>query len=245
MTALDALIEQWAAYIGGPAAGLSIRLLLAAVAGGLIGFEREMRGRQAGFRTHMLVCLGSALVMIVSAQVALSRWPHAEGVEVSVDPARIAYSVMTGIGFLGAGAIIKHGTAIRGLTTAAALWCVAAIGLAAGLGMYTIMAVSSALVLVVLWALNLFERHLSKKLFRVVVLRRPWEPGCITQTAKAIEKHGVTVHGTSFKRTEDLSAVDIRVRIAYTSTLSYSTLEQELLGATEGYQVISVGEVEN
>src|SRR5438128_1990506 len=114
-----------------------MRLLMAMVAGGLVGLERELRGRQAGFRTNLLVCLGSALVMIVSNSIAVADWAARDvHVNVNVDPARIAYGVMTGIGFLGAGTIIKSGGSVRGLTTAAGLWCVAAIGLAAGFGMY-------------------------------------------------------------------------------------------------------------
>jgi putative Mg2+ transporter-C (MgtC) family protein len=210
-----------------------------------VGLEREIRGRQAGFRTHMLVCVGSALVMIVSAQVALIPWRPPAGVDLQVDPSRIAYGVMTGVGFLGAGAIVKEGMTIRGLTTAAALWCVAAVGLAAGIGLYVIAGVATALVLVVLWALNLFENYLPKKLFRVIVVRCKWAPGCILKTIDRITKHGVSVYSTSFKRIEDLSTVDISVRIAYTRKLSYATLERELLEADEGFQVISAGEIEN
>src|SRR5438046_2452662 len=128
-----------------------LRLVLAMIAGGLVGLEREMRGRQAGFRTNLLVCLGSALVMLVSNSVALAIWhTPAERININIDPARIAYGVMTGIGFLGAGAIVKSGTSVRGLTTAAGLWCVAAIGLAAGFGMYLIVFMATALVLLAL-----------------------------------------------------------------------------------------------
>src|SRR3982751_5325636 len=109
------------------------RILLAAIFGGLIGLEREVRGRQAGFRTYILVCVGSALVMVVSIQFAAHQWTAQsanQGININIDPARIAYGVMTGIGFLGAGAIVHaQGGLVRGLTTAAALWCVAAVGL--------------------------------------------------------------------------------------------------------------------
>src|SRR3954468_5510383 len=107
---------------------LFMRLVLAVVAGGLVGLERELRGRQAGFRTYILVCMGSALVMIVSVEMAVHHWqPQTAGVNINVDPGRIAYGVMTGIGFLGAGVIVQsHSGAVRGLTTAAGLWCIAA-----------------------------------------------------------------------------------------------------------------------
>jgi putative Mg2+ transporter-C (MgtC) family protein len=104
-----------------------LRLFVAAVLGGLIGLERELRERQAGLRTHLLVCVGSALFTLVSAY-GFSDWG------VRVDPTRIAAQIVTGIGFLGAGAIIRQGLSVRGLTTAATLWLVAGIGMAAGAG---------------------------------------------------------------------------------------------------------------
>src|SRR5215211_6125047 len=143
---LDLSLTGWANGLQWPLEPL-IRLVIAALAGGLVGLEREVRGRQAGFRTNMLVCLGSALVMIVSIHFASFAWEHQPGINVNVDPARIAYGVMTGIGFLGAGTILHHRGAVRGLTTAAAMWCVAAIGLAAGVGMYIVTALAAAIVL--------------------------------------------------------------------------------------------------
>jgi putative Mg2+ transporter-C (MgtC) family protein len=109
------------------------RLGLAAVLGGAIGFERELREREAGLRTHMLVCMGSALFTIVSAY-GFHEFLVAGGQIVRADPTRIAAQIVTGIGFLGAGAIIRQGLSVRGLTTAATLWLVAAIGMATGAG---------------------------------------------------------------------------------------------------------------
>src|SRR5438552_461982 len=137
------IIDNWNVSLNGAISSLGmsaedmIRLVLAAIFGGVIGMEREMRGRQAGFRTHILVCVGSALVMLVSIEFALHRWSpqttNNGGVNINLDPARIGYGLMTGIGFLGAGAIVhSSGGLVRGLTTAAAMWCVAAIGLAVG-----------------------------------------------------------------------------------------------------------------
>ena len=112
-----------------------LQLALAALLGGLIGFEREMREREAGLRTHLLVSLGSALFTMVGAYGFHSFLDSGASV-VRADPTRIAAQIVTGIGFLGAGAIIRQGLSVRGLTTAATLWVVAAVGLASGAGYY-------------------------------------------------------------------------------------------------------------
>jgi putative Mg2+ transporter-C (MgtC) family protein len=113
----------------------STRLLLAVLAGGLIGLERSVHGRPAGFRTHTLVCAASSLLMLLS----IFQWQLIAGAPmdtVRVDPTRMAQGIMTGIGFLGAGVIIKERLKIRGLTTAASLWLTAAIGVVIGMGLY-------------------------------------------------------------------------------------------------------------
>src|SRR5439155_4519930 len=115
MDGLDSAIRAWGEQFNWPAEPI-VRLLLAAVAGGLVGLERELRGRQAGFRTNLLVCMGSALTMLVSIHFALRPWQSQVGININIDPARIAYGVMTGVGFLGAGTILQQGGAIRGLT---------------------------------------------------------------------------------------------------------------------------------
>jgi len=113
-----------------------LRLALAAALGTAVGFERELRDREAGMRTHLLVALGSCLFTLVSAY-GFHEFLTAGGNIVRADPARIAAQIVTGIGFLGAGAIIREGLSVRGLTTAGSLWVVAAIGMASGAGYYT------------------------------------------------------------------------------------------------------------
>lgn len=136
-----------------------VRLVVAAALGALIGLEREHHGRAAGLRTHLLVALGSAMAMLVSLHFGNVYGGGAEGKAITVDPARVAYGVMAGIGFLGAGAIIRYGTGVRGLTTAAGLWCAAAIGLGAGFGMFLIAAAGTAIVVFALTVLD-FADHL-------------------------------------------------------------------------------------
>jgi putative Mg2+ transporter-C (MgtC) family protein len=146
-----------------PLADLIGRVLLAAVLGGAIGFEREFRDQPAGFRTHILVSLGAALFTMAGAY-GVASFVGAGGV--SFDPTRIAAQVVTGIGFLGAGAILSHGLTVRGLTTAAALWVTAAIGVAVGLGYYAGALATSIATVVALVLLKPVETMVVDKMRR-------------------------------------------------------------------------------
>ena len=128
--------------------------LLRLVLGGLIGVERELREREAGLRTHLLVALGSALFTIVGAY-GFGDFLNSGANVVRMDPTRIAAQIVTGIGFLGAGAIIRQGLSVRGLTTAATLWVVAAVGLASGAGYYSAAVITTGLVLLALYPLRI------------------------------------------------------------------------------------------
>jgi putative Mg2+ transporter-C (MgtC) family protein len=140
-----------------------LRLGIAAALGGAIGFERELRDREAGFRTHMLVCVGSALFTIVSAYGFREFLTSGDQV-IRADPTRIAAQIVTGIGFLGAGAIIRQGLSIRGLTTAATLWVAAAIGIAAGAGYYSGAVAATLITLLALWPLRIGAHMLFNRL---------------------------------------------------------------------------------
>ncbi len=133
------------------------KLFLAVVLGAVIGFEREYHEKAAGFRTHALVCLGSALIMVVSIHVYRSSG-NPEG-----DPGRIAAQVVSGIGFLGAGTIIRGGAEVKGLTTAASLWTVAGIGLAVGSGMYFAAVVATIVVFLLLFVLGFIGRDMVRR----------------------------------------------------------------------------------
>jgi putative Mg2+ transporter-C (MgtC) family protein len=135
---------------------LAARLAVAALLTGVIGLERELRERAAGLRTHMLVGVGSALFTIVSAY-AWSDFVFSRQGGTVLDPTRVAAQIVTGIGFLGAGAIIRQGISVRGLTTAAGLWVVAAIGMAAGAGYYSAALIATGLVLVGLGPIRWLE----------------------------------------------------------------------------------------
>ena len=136
-----------------------LRILLAAGLGAAVGLEREVREHEAGLRTHMLVAVGSALFTLVSAY-GFGEFFAQTGPVVPVDPTRIAAQIVTGIGFLGAGAIIRQGMNVRGLTTAATLWAVAAIGLASGAGYYFGAVATTVVVLIALWPVKILAKQL-------------------------------------------------------------------------------------
>ena len=139
-----------------------LRLTVACVLGTAVGFERELRDREAGVRTHLLVSLGAALFMILSAYGFHDVLSGGSSF-VRLDPSRIAAQIVTGIGFLGAGAIIREGFSVRGLTTAATLWVVAAIGMASGAGYYGPAVAATALTLFALWPLRLVTYRLIER----------------------------------------------------------------------------------
>lgn len=190
------------------------RVVLAAALGGSIGLERELREREAGLRTHLLVSVGAALFTMVSAY-AWTDWHFSNREGIVFDPTRIAAQVVTGIGFLGAGAIIRQGLSVRGLTTAATLWVVAAIGMASGIGYYEAAVVTTALVLISLWPLRILAYRLSARV-------RPEEGrlavdlpagASAVSVLEAIEGAGADVSALEFEEEGDRRRVDVRVRL--------------------------------
>ena len=192
-------------------AELALRIGLAAALGAAIGLERELREREAGLRTHLLVSLGAALFTLVSAY-GWSDWRFSTPEGIVFDPTRIAAQIVTGVGFLGAGAIIRQGLTVRGLTTAATLWAVAAIGMAVGAGYYSAAILTTAVVLISLWPL----RVLAFRLFvRVRPEERPLEielpSGASAQPVLAVvEELGADVDSLHLERSRDGLLVVLR-----------------------------------
>ncbi len=182
-----------------PPLHLIIRLFLAAILGGLVGYEREIHGRPAGLRTHILVCLGSALIMTVSVygftdDVFSSLTP---------DPARIAAQVVSGIGFIGAGTILRQGANIRGLTTAASLWVVAAVGLAVGIGYYVGAIITTLFVLLSLYVLSGVEKSVVRKSSQVeLVISAVDQPGLLGNVGSVLGQRGVNITKIDMKEKE-------------------------------------------
>lgn len=189
-----------------------LRLALAGVLGASIGVERELREREAGLRTHLLVCVGSALFTIVSAYGFRDFLLHGGSV-VRADPTRIAAQIVTGIGFLGAGAIIRQGLSVRGLTTAATLWVVAAIGVASGAGYYSAAAIATVLVILSLWPLRIvayrvFVRFRPERERLLVDVERGRPPGILLDI---VEAAGARVESLSIADEEDRRSVALEV----------------------------------
>lgn len=184
---------------------IAFRLVVASVLGAIVGLERQTHGRAAGLRTMILVSLGCCLVMLVSNAFAEAYWQYRNEANnfLRIDPARLAYGVMGGIGFLGAGAILKNGLTVRGLTTAATIWCVAAIGLSVGMGWYFAPALTTALVLFALFVLDRAEARLETHWYKTLEVILPDEPDAIDLFATKIEAQSVRVLDIGLERRGD------------------------------------------
>lgn len=184
-----------------------LRLVVSVILGGLIGMERETHGRPAGLRTHTLVCIGSTLFTICSYVIA---GPHN-------DPGRIAAQIVTGVGFLGAGTIIHQGNVVRGLTTAASIWAVAAIGLAVGIGSWTMMSlamVASVLVVLTLYLMGRLDRYLmathDERLLSITTGR---EPERLCEILRLVAEHNARLRSVDTHDSNDSGNATLRLRI--------------------------------
>lgn len=184
---------------------LLLRLILACVFGGIIGYERQSRRKSAGLRTNVLVCLGACLIMILSQEI----YQHVEG-KTNADPARLAAQVVSGIGFLGAGAIMKEGLTVTGLTTAACLWVVAGVGLAVGGGFYSGAFITTALVFVTLGALSRLDNWVDHEKRIGLTIHTLDKAGQLMSISSCLEDLQLTIHGIKVKADEDEVAAEAR-----------------------------------
>ena len=193
-----------------------IRLLVALAFGGVIGFEREINRRPAGFRTHVLVSVGSALIMLISAYAFENT-----------DPTRMAAQVVSGVGFLGAGTIIFSGDKIKGLTTAASIWLCAAIGLASGAGFYFAAGAASLLALLILLIAGFFEKQSEKKKYKHIRLTFHERTGLIGDIGQISKMLNVLIKDIHMSQSDDsICMVDLVVDVP--PHTSYSMLVLEL-----------------
>jgi putative Mg2+ transporter-C (MgtC) family protein len=178
-----------------------IRIALSALLGGAIGLEREFHGRAAGIRTHILVCLGSTAIMLVS--------------KVSGEPARLAAGVATGIGFIGAGEIIRLQATVRGLTTAACLWLTASIGIMVGVGIYAIPALVTAVALAALLGFAILEAHIPRRRYCVIQVEAKGKPELLRAIKAVLKSHRLKVQEESITYTGEQKMIAIELTARY------------------------------
>ncbi|HMM21601.1 MAG TPA: MgtC/SapB family protein [Selenomonadales bacterium] len=182
---------------------IAFRLVMSCILGGLIGLERESHDRPAGFRTHILVCAGSTLIMLVSMY-------GFAGFEGPKDPGRIAAQVVSGIGFLGAGTIIREGFSVKGLTTAASLWVVAGIGLAIGTAQFFAAVTTTALVFLALVLFGHLERRwLVNKCLQRLKLTIEDKPGQLGRIGLFLGQNGVNIRSVTMNHDSDKKTIDM------------------------------------
>lgn len=202
------------------------RLILAAILSGIVGFEREFHGRAAGFRTHILLCVGSTLIMLTSLHLFDAYYGRA-----ALDPARLASGVVTGIGFLGAGTIMRYKASVRGLTTAASLWVVTGIGLAVGTGMYMGAIVTTALAVIALMFFGRLEH---------VMIRKDWYKTLVIDTKDGMEQlkrireilseYGSEITDFEVEKSKDGSSMVLKVGIKLATARHDKDLIKDITG---------------
>ncbi len=195
--------------------GFTLPLLASIIAGGVIGFERDWRGRAAGFRTHILVCLASCLLMEAAVSQGAWRFLPIAGSEIVSDPTRMAHGVLTGIGFLCAGVIFRQGFSVHGLTTAASLWITATLGVLFGVGLYTLGAVGTVLTAAVLVALRLVSKRMPQiTIVDADIVWRRGDPDAEERIDAALGEIDGTRRGGKIELIDGGAAVRQRFRLA-------------------------------
>jgi len=220
-------------------AEMVLRLILGAVIGGIIGFERESHGRAAGLRTQLIVCVAAVLIMIISQSYHF----YLQHIDPSlrIDPARIAAGALMGIGFLGAGVIIKSGAAIRGLTTAASIWIVSVIGLAIGGGFYIEAIVTFLITIAALVLLRRVEKYIKALQFKTIIVSAPVVENVEETVVSILREYGVQVNSVDYEKDR------VRGELIYNFNISTrnSAVMRELflrIGALEVVKTLKIKE---
>lgn len=223
---------------------ITIHLLGAIGAGGIIGLERSYHGRPAGFRTHTLVCLASSLLMLVT--LYQSSWlPGMPDDSVKTDPTRMAQGIMTGIGFLGAGVIFKEGFSIRGLTTAASIWITAAIGILFGIGFYFPAILVTILTLGILSLFRKIESRMPTQSYAHHAIRFDRNDVLSEeQIRKIMEEHGFNIANMSYRILDDGAHFEYRMILRSSDVHNLSALSSYLLTMKQvkAFQISPMGD---
>lgn len=203
-----------------------LRLVLSVALGGLIGQERENKNRPAGVRTHILVCMSASIVML-SSEFLLNKY----GSVVNTDPARLGAQVISGIGFLGAGTIIREGGSVKGLTTAASLWSVACIGLAVGMGFYEGAVFGTILLYLTLFLLGKLEKIVETKASYIeIIVDMDDTPGKIGEIGTYLGKHNINIGNMKFLHNDSLdeNEVSLMISMKLPNGITYGKIAEEI-----------------
>jgi putative Mg2+ transporter-C (MgtC) family protein len=218
MANMDAFTDTTAQYL--------LRLAVAVAIGGLIGLEREYKGKPAGMRTNILICLGACLIMILSVETASRAGPPA-------DPGRIAAQVVTGVGFLGAGTIIRSRVSVAGLTTAATIWFVAALGLVIGAGQFLMAGTGAALMVLTLTSLARVENRMAvSRQLHILCLRAKGRD--LASVREVLKKNRIIADDLKVTRKAD----EVQIDIEYVAVDRKHTALVQALDGLEGVEVI-------
>jgi putative Mg2+ transporter-C (MgtC) family protein len=205
------------------------RLVLAALLGGAVGMEREIHGRPAGIRTYLILSLGTALLMVLSEYLLVAYHGKYPELGLQGDPGRIAGQAITGIGFLGAGVIIRYKDTIRGLTTAACVWLVCSVGLAVGAGFYLVSVAVTLLTLLALIGLKAWERRMKKDWFEDLQVVSEDIPGQINRMKGLIVQHGFEVISFGLKRDAEKNELKATFQLIVRAVQPQREILQDLL----------------
>lgn len=202
-----------------------LKIVAATVFGGLVGLEREHHSKAAGLRTHIILCVGATLITIVSIQMARDL-----GNERLTDPTRIAANIVTGIGFLGGGAILRMGATVKGLTTAACIWTVTGVGMAVGAGYYFPAALVILTVLLTLHFLARFEDvFLARKELRAMTLTAHSSPDILGNIEKVLSENGITIKSIEVNKELNEPNVEIRALVSVPDRINLNQFSSEVL----------------
>jgi putative Mg2+ transporter-C (MgtC) family protein len=216
-------------FMGSYELSILIKLFLAALAGGLVGLEREKHGRPAGMRTNLLVSLGACTIMIISEAFYLKYGMYGGETTLRLDPSRTAAQIVTGIGFLGAGVIIKEGATVRGLTTAASLWVVAGLGMAFGMGFFSLGVISTVLVIISLIFLRKLDPVIKKDRYLTLSVTGRRRDNLFDELMELVKEMGLKASDIS----SQVDLLENEIFIKMVLTRQQKRVGQELAAAVE------------
>ncbi len=200
------------------------RLILSAVLSGILGFEREFHGRAAGFRTHILLCVGTTLIMITSVHIF-----DVYSGRVPIDPARLAAGVVTGIGFLGAGTIMRYKASVRGLTTAASLWVVTGVGLAVGSGLYFGAIITTALAVIALMFFGRLEHAMIRKdWYKTMIIESGDGLVQLGRIREVLGEYGVDITDFEVGRSTDGASMILKIGVKLSTSRHTAVMIQDV-----------------